>query len=79
MNMITCDDTTRRKAEEIASKTPQGRTYRWTISQYLQHLPHNEMRKDTLFRRRTASQIISDGFVTGCSDRAILFLAIDHA
>ena len=29
-----------------------------------------------LFRRRTADQIIRDGFVTGCADATIVFLAL---
>ncbi len=32
-----------------------------------------------LFRRRTADQIIRDGFVTGCADATIVFLALCRA
>lgn len=38
----------------------------------------SELKKE-LFRRRTADQIISDGFITGCTDNALAFIALARA
>ncbi len=35
--------------------------------------------KNKIFRTRTADQIIKDGFVTGCTDSALVFLALIRA
>ena len=35
--------------------------------------------KNDIFRKRTATQIIEDGYATGCSDFAIVFIAIARA
>ena len=35
--------------------------------------------KNNLFRKRTADQIIKDGFSTGCTDIALVFIAIARA
>ncbi len=40
---------------------------------------HNRRDKIELFRKRTASKILEDGFATGCSDLAILFVTISRA
>src|SRR4030067_3442151 len=46
---------------------------------------HNNIRrrkdldKNTLFRRRTADQIIGDGFSTGCTDDTLAFIALARA
>lgn len=34
---------------------------------------------EKLFRKRTADQIITDGFLTGCTDAAIVFVAVARA
>src|SRR3989338_4742452 len=35
--------------------------------------------RNSLFNRRTASQIIEDGFSTGCTDTALAFVALCRA
>lgn len=35
--------------------------------------------KNDVFRKRTADQIISDGYYTGCTDQALVFIAIARA
>lgn len=46
-----------------------------------QHLKsdQNKERKAEIFRKRTADQIIADGFITGCSDIALVFIALARA
>src|SRR3989338_737185 len=53
---------------------------RKAVSEYLSRELHlDESQKDTLFRRRTASQILDSGFATGCSDYALAFTALARA
>lgn len=40
---------------------------------------HNKKLKDEIFRKRTADQIIKDGFTTGCTDVALVFIALVRA
>lgn len=35
--------------------------------------------KNDIFRKRTADEIISDGYVSGCTDRALVFLVVARA
>lgn len=51
------------------------------ISKYINDIKLETDRKikNNVFRKRTANQIITDGFVTGCSDRAIVFIALVRA
>ena len=42
-------------------------------------LKFNAAEKDQVFRRRTASQIIEDGFYTGCTDKTLVFLVLARA
>jgi hypothetical protein len=35
--------------------------------------------KDKVFRKRTASEIVEDGYVTGCTDTALVFIALVRA
>ena len=49
------------------------------IMQYLRTLRYETDTKDEMFRKRTASQIIADGYVTGCTDDALVFIALARA
>jgi hypothetical protein len=42
-------------------------------------LPYKTENKDGVFRKRTAGQIIIDGYVTGCTDEALVFIALARA
>jgi hypothetical protein len=35
--------------------------------------------KEEVFRKRTASQILQDGYITGCTDAALLFITLARA
>lgn len=48
------------------------------IHRHLKPDPNKE-RKTEIFRKRTADQIIKDGFATGCSDIALVFIALARA
>ncbi len=47
-----------------------------TILDIVSKLPLRQENKESIFRRRTADQILSDGFVTGCTDIALVFIAL---
>lgn len=49
------------------------------IIQYLRTLRHQTENKSEIFRRRTASEIISDGYVTGCTDDSLVFIVLARA
>jgi transglutaminase-like putative cysteine protease len=49
------------------------------IMQFLRTLKYETDTKDEVFRKRTASQIIADGYVTGCTDDALVFIALARA
>lgn len=38
-----------------------------------------EARKTALFRKRRGAEVLADGFVTGCSDVALVFMTLAHA
>ena len=40
------------------------------------NLKNEHSRKNKLFRNRTATQILKDGFTTGCTDDSIVFIAM---
>ena len=40
------------------------------------NLKNENSQKNKLFRKRTATQILKDGFTTGCTDDAIIFIAM---
>lgn len=40
---------------------------------------HDKKMKTEVFRKRTADQIIKDGFTTGCTDVALVFIALARA
>lgn len=49
------------------------------IFEFLRTLKFEEYEKNNVFRKRTAEQIISDGYVTGCTDDALVFLVLARA
>lgn len=49
------------------------------IFSYLKKLKYQPANKGFVIRRRTADQIISDGYVTGCTDEALVFIALARA
>lgn len=42
-------------------------------------LKHDTENKDEIFRKRTADQILGDGYVTGCTDDVLVFIALARA
>jgi hypothetical protein len=49
------------------------------IIQFLRTLRYDNRNKDEVFRKRTASQIITDGYVTGCTDDTLVFVVLSRA
>jgi len=45
------------------------------ITKYLKSLPYTGYKKD-FFRKRKSSEILKSGFLTGCTDAALLFMSI---
>jgi len=52
-------------------------TFNW-IPQHIKHTKDKEI-KSKVFRKRTAKQIIDDGFTTGCTDIALVFVVLCRA
>lgn len=46
------------------------------IFDFVKSLSHNKENKNKIFRKRTADEIISSGFVTGCTDEALVFIVL---
>lgn len=42
-------------------------------------LSYKKENKDEVFRKRTADQILADGYVTGCTDKALVFIVLARA
>ena len=51
---------------------------RW-INKSIKYPTPEGIEKNDIFRARTADQIIKDGFATGCSDFALIYIAIARA
>ncbi len=49
------------------------------ISEYIKTLKHDDSHKADVFRKRTASEIITSGTETGCTDCGHVFLALARA
>lgn len=49
------------------------------IFDFLRTLRFDDGEKNDVFRKRTGEQIISDGYVTGCTDDALVFLVLTRA
>jgi len=65
-------------AFEIKAK-PESKTFEGKIREicnFVKYLPYNTENKSEIFRKRTADEIISSGFVTGCTDEALVFITI---
>jgi len=54
-------------------RTPWG-----SVSEYVNGLKLDETHKYSLFRKRTASEILRSGFVTGCTDEALAFIILSR-
>jgi len=79
-NMTQLDSTVLKVAGEIQANAPQqGMSVLRGISNYIRSMQHDTNHKDELFRQRSADEIIESGFYTGCTDRALAFLAIAKA
>lgn len=71
------DDTVRGIAENLKKKSEVGNiSIRNAISSYLAKLKYDEFKKNDEYRKRTASQILSSGYTTGCTDTALAFIAL---
>ena len=71
------DAVTAQVAQTIRIKVEQnGTPLLREISDYLKTLKHDTSNKAGVFRKRTASEIITSGFQTGCTDRGVVFLAL---
>lgn len=49
------------------------------IFSFIKKLKYNKEEKDKIFRKRSADEIISSGFVTGCTDEALVFITLARA
>ncbi len=49
------------------------------IFKIVANLRFDDRNKKEVFRKRTADEIISDGYVVGCSDRALVMIALARA
>lgn len=49
------------------------------VLQFLRTLKYNPENKNNVFRKRTASEIITSKYVTGCTDDALVFISIIRA
>jgi len=54
------------------------KTLRW-VNKNIKYPAPDEIEKNDIFRSRTSDQIIQDGFATGCTDFALVFIAITRA
>jgi transglutaminase-like putative cysteine protease len=66
-------DLVRSVAEELkeSTRTPWG-----VVSGYVVGLRHDNSDKGNIFRKRTASEILESGYVTGCTDTALAFIVL---
>jgi transglutaminase-like putative cysteine protease len=46
---------------------------------YIKTLDRDETNKQEIFRKRTASQIAENGFITGCTDEGLVFITLARA
>jgi len=69
------------KIKEIVSsfgnETLSEKTFQ--IIDFVKSLKYETKNKDDVFRKRTADRIISDGYVTGCTDENLVFEALARA
>jgi len=72
-----------RVAEHIESlaekiRKMQGDTLQNLLGE-VKNITYDAKNKTAVFRKRTSEQILSDGFATGCTDRALVFIATARA
>jgi hypothetical protein len=66
-----------KRVKEIAERLRKSdRTPRGAVSGYVSALRYDDSKKDSEFRMRTASQILESGYITGCTDSALVFLVL---
>lgn len=66
------DEIVRKKAQKILIE----RSIYGSISRYVANELVLENKKEGIFRRRTASEILDSGYTTGCTDSALAFLVL---
>lgn len=54
-----------------STRTPWG-----AVSEHVSQLRNDDSKKSSEFRKRTASEILKSGYVTGCTDTALAFLVL---
>jgi hypothetical protein len=60
-------------SEELKQST---RTLWDAVSRYIANLKQDNSDKGDVFRKRTASEILESGYVTGCTDTALAFIVL---
>jgi hypothetical protein len=65
------------KTRDIASQINGGYIIEG-INEFVNSLPCRQEEKPRLFRKRTSEQIIKDGFITGCTDMALVFCTLSR-
>ncbi len=74
---VKSDAITAQVAQAIRTKAEQnGTPLLREVSDYVKSLKHDTSDKATVFRKRTASEIITSGYQTGCTDRGVVFLTL---
>jgi hypothetical protein len=68
--------TTQGDAVRYASSQIKGKYIPEGVNEFVKHLAFRPEEKNKLFRKRTSDDIIKDGFVTGCTDSALVFCAL---
>ena len=66
----------RKIGEKIKSEAGNFEEQVRRICDFVKALKYNKEGKMKIFRKRTADEIISSGFVTGCTDAALVFIVI---
>ncbi|MBS3923191.1 MAG: transglutaminase domain-containing protein [Nitrosarchaeum sp.] len=72
----TITESIRKKVEGIKGTTKERVQQ---IFKILGELEYKKENKDSIFRKRTADQILHSGFVTGCTDVTLAFIALARA
>ena len=67
-------------AEDLDKKSDNDFELIIRILEHIQkEIEHDDSDKDQLFRERTAAEILEDGFSTGCTDHALVFITVARA
>lgn len=66
--------------KQTAGSIPgEGMDYVLNLLSWLRENLHRKPHNPKIFRKRTASQILEDGFATGCTDYGLVFVALARA